>query len=61
MAEKTFREELEAMSIGDSKEYSMDNVLSIRSQCSMYGMSWNKIFQCKSDRETRIVKVTRIK
>ncbi|MGN0033430.1 MAG: hypothetical protein ACI358_06630 [Candidatus Limimorpha sp.] len=61
MAEKTFKEELDEMAVGDIKEYPIDNLISIRSQCSQYGLTWNKKFNCKSNREKRILTVTRTK
>lgn len=61
MAEKTFKEELEEMSVGESKEYPIDNHISIRSQCSQYGLSWNRIFKCISNRANRTLTITRTK
>lgn len=61
MEKKTFREELEEMEVGESKVFSADDSLSIRSQCSQYGIAWDMRFSTKSNRTQRTITVTRTK
>lgn len=61
MVKKTFREELVEMEVGESKVFSADDALSIRSQCSQYGLAWDMTFATKTNRTERTITVTRSK
>lgn len=61
MEKKTFKDELCEMEVGESKVFSADDSISIRSQCSQYGLAWDMRFSTKSDRTQRTITVTRTK
>jgi len=55
------RSQLMKMEVGDVLTFSLDNLTSVRSACSNYGLQWDKCFQTESNREERSIKVTRIR
>lgn len=60
MAKKrTLTSELEAMKIGDIKEFPASLCFSVRSMASMLGFKLDRIYSTATDRERRIVSVTR--
>lgn len=61
MAKKrTVTSELEPMHIGDRKEFPAALCMSVRSMASMLGFKWNRTYKTETDRERRVVVVTRI-
>lgn len=58
---KTVTGELEPMRLGDRKEFPADMCMSVRSMASMLGFRWNRIYKTETDRERRVVVVTRVK
>lgn len=62
MAEKTFKDELREMEIGEVKVFPIteeNSASSMRSKCSIYGVDLDRFFACRTDRENRVFKVTR--
>ncbi|MBE6337645.1 MAG: hypothetical protein E7068_02435 [Lentimicrobiaceae bacterium] len=62
MARKTYKEELEEMELGEAKVFPITkehSASSMRSKCSIYGVDMDRFFKCETDRENRVVKVTR--
>ncbi|MGN1210344.1 MAG: hypothetical protein ACI4TM_01560 [Candidatus Cryptobacteroides sp.] len=57
--QKSVRQHLREMKVGDVIRFPLDKVTSIRSACSAYSLEWDKGFETLSDRETRTVSVTR--
>lgn len=61
MAKKrTVTNELEPMNIGDRKEFPAVQCNNVRSMASMLGFKWNRTYKTKTDRDRRVVVVTRI-
>lgn len=56
---KTITGELEPMKIGDSKEFPASLCTTARSMASMLGFKWNRTYKTETDRERRVVIVTR--
>lgn len=57
---KTITNELEPMQIGDRREFPAAISMSVRSMASMLGFTWNRVYRTKTDRERRVVVVTRV-
>lgn len=57
---KTITSELEPMQIGDRKEFPAVLCTGIRSMASMLGFKWNRVYRTETDREKRVVVVTRV-
>lgn len=61
MAEnRTITAEFEAMRIGECKEFPAASSLSVRSMASSLGFKWNRKYKTKTDRERRVMVVTRV-
>lgn len=56
---KTITGELEPMKIGESKEFPASLCTTARSMASMLGFKWNRTYKTETDRERRVVIVTR--
>lgn len=61
MKKKTITSELEPMKIGESKEFPAAQSISVRSMTSTLGFKWDRIYRTETDRERRVVVVTRTK
>lgn len=57
--QKSVRQHLCEMEVGDVIRFPLEKVTSIRSAASAYSLEWDKCFETLSDRETRTVSVTR--
>ena len=57
---KTITGELEPMKIGERKEFPASLCTTARSMASMLGFKWNRTYKTETDRERRVVIVTRI-
>ena len=57
---KTITGELEPMKIGERKEFPASLWTTARSMASMLGFKWNRTYKTETDRERRVVIVTRI-
>lgn len=57
---KTITGELEPMQIGERKEFPAALCTTARSMASMLGFKWNRTYKTETDRERRVVIVTRI-
>lgn len=61
MAKKrTITGELEPMRIGESKEFPASLCTTVRSMTSTLGFKWNRVYKTLTDRERRVVVVTRV-
>ena len=50
------------MELGEAKVFPITkehSASSMRSKCSIYGVDMDRFFKCETDRENRVVKVTR--
>lgn len=56
---KTVTGELEPMQVGDSKEFPAVMCMTVRSMASMLSFKWNRLYTTRTDRERRVVVVTR--
>lgn len=62
MAKKnTITADLERMKVGDSKEFPASRVLVMRSMASALSFQWDRTYKTATDRERRVVIVTRVK
>lgn len=59
MKKKTITSELEPMQIGECKEFPAEQSMTVRSMASMLGFKWNRTYKTETDRERRVVIVTR--
>lgn len=62
MAEKTFKDELCEMEIGEVKVFPItkeNKASSMRSLCSIHGTDLDRFFACRTNRKDRVLKVTR--
>lgn len=57
---KTVTSELEPMKIGESKEFPAALCTTVRSMTSTLGFKWNRVYKTLTDRERRVVVVTRL-
>lgn len=57
---KTFTSELEPMKVGEKKEFPASLCMTARSMASMLGFKWNRSYKTETDRERRVVIITRI-
>lgn len=57
---KTVTSELEPMRVGDRKEFPAALCMTVKSMASMLGFKWNRTYKTETDREKRVVVVTRI-
>lgn len=57
---KTITGELEPMQIGESKEFPASLCTTVRSMTSTLGFKWNRVYKTLTDREKRVVVVTRL-
>ena len=57
---KTITGELEPMKIGERKEFPASLCTTARSMASMLGFKWNRTYKTETDRERRVIVVTRI-
>ncbi|UWG05567.1 MAG: hypothetical protein [Bacteriophage sp.] len=58
---KTITSELEPMQVGEKKDFPAVMCTTVKSMASTLGFKWDRVYKCASDREKRIVTVTRIK
>lgn len=56
----TLTSQLESMQVGDVAEYSAEQSMSVRALASTLGFKLNRIYKTYTDREKRIITVTRI-
>lgn len=59
MKKKTVTSELEPMIIGEKKEFPAALSTTVRSMASMLGFKWDRVYKTETDREKRVVIVTR--
>lgn len=52
---------IKSLMVGDSHDFSLSRMAVIRSMCYNIGLQWDKKFTTKVDRETKTIKVTRVK
>lgn len=57
---KTITGELEPMKVGERKEFPAALCTTARSMASMLGFKWNRTYKTETDRERRVVIITRI-
>lgn len=57
--EKSMRQQLMEMRVGQKLVFPLSNLTSVRAACSNYGLQWDKKFLTESNREERTVTVTR--
>jgi hypothetical protein len=50
---------LQGMSVGDTLIFPLEQMRTIRTQASMYGAIWNRVFKTRMDRENRTLIVER--
>ena len=50
---------LDSLNIGDSYDFPANKACNVRSMASMLGFQWDKVFTTATDREKRIITVTR--
>ncbi len=56
---KTVTSELEPMKVGESKEFPASLCTTVRSMASTLSFKWNRKYSTVTDRERRVVVVTR--
>ncbi len=56
---KPRRQILRGLGIGESWSFPLTQMMSVRSDCYRYGMEWGKEFSSKTNREERVITVTR--
>ena len=61
MKKRTITSELEPMKIGDRKEFPAAMCMTVRSMASMLAFKWDRAYKTETDRERRVVVVTRVK
>jgi len=59
--DKSVRQQLLEMVVGDTLTFSLDNLTSVRAACSNYGLQWDRKFLTQSNRDNRTLTVTRTK
>lgn len=57
---KTITSELEPMQVGERKEFPAALCMTLKSMASMLGFKWDRVYKTATDRERRVVIVTRI-
>lgn len=57
---KTVTGELEPMKVGERKEFPAAICMTVRSMASMLSFKWDRTYKTETDRERRVVIVTRI-
>jgi hypothetical protein len=57
---RTITSELEPMKVGDVKEFPAEVCTTLRSMTSTLGFKWNRTYSTSTDRERRVIVVTRI-
>lgn len=58
---KTITSELEPMKVGERKEFPAALCMTLKSMASMLGFKWDRVYKTTTDRERRVVTVTRTK
>lgn len=58
-AEKPMLAVLRDLEVGESRPYPLERMSSLKTMCTNFGAQWNKTFSTKTDREKRIITVTR--
>ena len=56
---KTIKEQLDLLAAGESLDFPLTLVDTVRSTASLLGLKWNKAFSTRSDRTRGVVVVTR--
>ncbi len=60
MAKKrTITSELEPMQVGETKSFPAALSITVRSMASMLGFKWDRVYTTETDRERKIILVTR--
>lgn len=57
---KTIVDTLQSMTVGESLDFPAEQSPTVRSTASTYGFKWNRTYTTKTNREQRIITVTRI-
>lgn len=57
--EKSRRQTLLGMGIGESCSFPLEKMTAVRSDCFRYGIEWGKVFTTAINRESRVISVTR--
>lgn len=57
---RTVTDELEPMKIGEKREFPAAMSMTVRSMASMLGFKWDRVYKTKTDRERKVIIVTRV-
>lgn len=60
MKKKTVTDELAPMQVNESKEFPAAQSMTVRSMASMLGFKWGRVYKTETNRERRVVVVTRV-
>ena len=60
MEKITITSALEPMQVGEEREFTAENSMTVRSMASMLGFRWGRRFKTQTDRERRMLIVRRV-